>query len=182
MDPVHSSSVTIYHEKQHLLMCGVHAVNNLLQYEHGPHFSPSDFDQLCRTLQEDQLVETGPDSGGWLFNSYRTPLVGRYDVSVLIKALASRGLQLDFWSGSDPSTLDLTGVVGLLLNEKQSLLMGLGSMRHWIALRPIGGKWYNLDSKLPAPSEFATSDAVVEFLRDQRQRDTLIMTARRTPT
>jgi len=39
------SSVSLYHEKQSLMLCAVHAVNNLLQTEGA--FSKQQFDEIC---------------------------------------------------------------------------------------------------------------------------------------
>lgn len=62
--------------------CGVHACNNLLQEAV---FSAADFDAIAAGLP-------GADAG-W-FNPYRTRWLGNFDASVLMVALAERGIEL----------------------------------------------------------------------------------------
>ena len=62
---------TIYHEKQSQMLCGLHAVNNLLQKQV---FTRQDFDEFC--------VQLTPDSK--VFNPHRHWMgLGDYDVNVL---------------------------------------------------------------------------------------------------
>ncbi|OSX74353.1 hypothetical protein BU14_0293s0024 [Porphyra umbilicalis] len=66
----------VYHERQQLSRCAVHAVNHLLG---GPVYSASDFDALCEQMTASRWV-----------NPHRSliPYVGNYDLNVITAALA----------------------------------------------------------------------------------------------
>ena len=60
-------------------------------------------------------------------------------------------------------SLDLLTSFGLVLNiSTRSFFV---TSKHWFALRPIDGTWFNLDSKLPQP-EVLTTEALEKFLDD----------------
>lgn len=62
------------------------------------------------------------------------------------------------------SQLALPQVLGLILNLPSPVSLGLLSLplrrRHWVALRQVGGVYYNLDSKLRAPEVLGNEDSV----------------------
>lgn len=62
------------------------------------------------------------------------------------------------------SQLALPQVLGLILNLPSPVSLGLLSLplrrRHWVALRQVGGIYYNLDSKLQAPETLGDEDGV----------------------
>ena len=55
-------------------------------------------------------------------------------------------------------------MLGLILNLPSPVSLGLLSLplrrRHWVALRQVGGVYYNLDSKLRAPEVLGNEDSV----------------------
>ncbi|XP_045148938.1 josephin-2 isoform X2 [Echinops telfairi] len=109
-----SSPPCVYHERQRLELCAVHALNNVLQQ---PHFSQEAADEICKR-----------------------PL----------------------------AQLALPQVLGLILNLPSPVSLGLLSLplrrRHWVALRQVGGIYYNLDSKLRVPEALGDEDGVRAFL------------------
>lgn len=56
----------------------------------------------------------------------------------------------------DPTCIDLSKIVGFILNVPSEMKFGFLqfplSRKHWIAVREVEGTFYNLDSKLEAPS------------------------------
>eukprot|EP00122_Pirum_gemmata_P015849 Pgem_evm2s14809 len=56
-----SNSGKLYHERQSLMRCGVHCINNLLQKRH---FTTTSFDDIARELHEVQ--------GGGLINPHKS--------------------------------------------------------------------------------------------------------------
>lgn len=122
----------LYHERQSLALCAVHAVNNLLQRKH---YSKEDFDQLCLQMDSSRL-----------WNAHRSPLgIGNYDVNVAIQALQMANCTTD-WQDARKE-LELTGAAGILWNVPG----WLWGSRHWIALLRVNQVWLNLDSKLKVP-------------------------------
>lgn len=68
----------IYHEKQSMMLCAVHALNNLLQDPKA--FSKASMDSICYNLSPDTYI-----------NPHKNPLgLGNYDVNVLMAALSSK--------------------------------------------------------------------------------------------
>ncbi|CAA6669450.1 unnamed protein product [Spirodela intermedia] len=125
----------IYHEKQRLQFCLLHALNNLLQ-----------------------LV----DPLSVVFRPHHNRLTGNYDVNVLIAALESRGRRV-LWH--DPAAAP-PPLEGILLNVPVRKLAGLWKSRHWLTLRQIDGRWYNLDSDLEEPHPFKDEGDVEGFVDD----------------
>jgi josephin len=77
----------MYHEKQSLFRCGIHALNNLLQ---APVFSKETFDQACMTLH--QLSGGNHTILASFWNAHEAPLgLGNYDVNVLMYVLQEKG-------------------------------------------------------------------------------------------
>ncbi|XP_062033096.1 josephin-2 isoform X1 [Lepus europaeus] len=108
-----------------------------------------------------------PDSR---LNPHRSFLgTGNYDVNVIMAALQGLGLAAVWWDRRRPlSQLALPQVLGLILNLPSPVSLGLLSLplrrRHWVALRQVGGVYYNLDSKLRAPEALGDEDGVRAFL------------------
>lgn len=70
----------LYHERQRLMQCGLHAVNNLLQIHA---YDPADFDRIARQLP----------AFGTFFNPYKSavPYLGNFDATVVLTALHESG-------------------------------------------------------------------------------------------
>ncbi|XP_055339498.1 josephin-2-like [Paramacrobiotus metropolitanus] len=169
----------VYHEHQVKQFCAMHALNNLFGE---PCFSKKSLDEIC-----DRLTP----SKGWT-NPHRSFFgFGNYDVNVVMVAVQSRNCEAIWWDKrNDLSSLDLSNVVGLILNLPNDY--GIGSFklplgrRHWISIRPVSvagtpppsshpaaaGRepkrmvFYNLDSKFKAPLLIGNEAAVITFLRE----------------
>jgi josephin len=152
--------MSLYHERQSLALCGVHAVNNLLQRKE---YTKADFDVVCVSLSEDNT--------SWV-NPHRSLLgIGDYDVNVVMLMLERHYSQkITWWDGrKELHEGDLGGCVGILWNTPSDSLLGwLLSGRHWIALLKVDDKWINLDSKLLEPQEIGSSKACLELLNSVR--------------
>jgi hypothetical protein len=80
--------------------------------------------------------------------------MGNYDVNVLEVALRRHGKELRWYDLRDATfeRLDLQAAWALVLNVQSHSTVGrLVGGRHWLALRRFAGRWWNLDSNLPAP-------------------------------
>ncbi|KAG5201056.1 hypothetical protein JEQ12_005590 [Ovis aries] len=157
------SPPSVYHERQRLELCAVHALNNVLQQQL---FSQEAADEICKRLAPDSRL-----------NPHRSLLgTGNYDVNVIMAALQGQGLAAVWWDRRRPlSQLALPKVLGLILNLPSPVSLGLLSLplrrRHWVALRQVDGVYYNLDSKLRAPEVLGDEDGVrTETTREPRQR------------
>uniref|UniRef100_F1ME39 ubiquitinyl hydrolase 1 n=1 Tax=Bos taurus TaxID=9913 RepID=F1ME39_BOVIN len=146
------SPPSVYHERQRLELCAVHALNNVLQQQL---FSQEAADEICKRLAPDSRL-----------NPHRSLLgTGNYDVNVIMAALQGQGLAAVWWDRRRPlSQLALPRVLGLILNLPSPVSLGLLSLplrrRHWVALRQVDGVYYNLDSKLRAPEVLGDEDGV----------------------
>ncbi|XP_053461643.1 josephin-2 isoform X11 [Nycticebus coucang] len=143
---------SVYHERQRLELCAVHALNNVLQQQL---FNQEAADEICKRLAPDSRL-----------NPHRSLLgTGNYDVNVIMAALQGLGLAAVWWDRRRPlSQLALPQVLGLILNLPSPVSLGLLSLplrrRHWVALRQVNGIYYNLDSKLRAPEPLGDEDGV----------------------
>lgn len=151
----------IYHERQSKELCALHALNNVFQSDSA--FTQVHLDNLCHNLS--------PST--WL-NPHKSMLgLGNYDVNVLTAALNSRECDtVWFDKRKDPRTVvDLDQLVGCILNVPNDWKIGWLTLplnrRHWIALKDIGGVWYNLDSKMKDPELIGGKEDCYEFLGKQ---------------
>ncbi|XP_072463114.1 josephin-2-like isoform X4 [Notamacropus eugenii] len=148
--------VPVYHERQRLELCAVHALNNVLQQQL---FSQEAADEICKRLAPDSRL-----------NPHRSLLgTGNYDVNVIMAALQGLGLAAVWWDRRRPlAQLALPQVLGFILNLPSPVSLGLLSLplqrRHWVALRQVGGIYYNLDSKLREPMALGGEAELRDFL------------------
>jgi josephin len=150
----------IYHEPQQLLRCALHTLNALLQE---PAYDAASLNAIALSI------------GGKLELAHRWPVLGNYDVNVMMIALQQRGLDVRWWDqrrGVDElrSAAESTACVGLICNEPNSWLLGMVPSRHWLAIRRIRGEWFDLDSRLQAPAKLeaaALIDRLQRLLRDE---------------
>lgn len=143
----------VYHEQQRSQMCGLHAINSLLQEKA---FSKADFYRICDELSPPpegflaRLFTRNPHRSNWLHT-------GDFDVNVLIRALTERGHATRWFDARHRiverfPVREVDALVGFLVNERSSsLLGGLTGSRHWFAVRCVHGRWLNLDSNLDLP-------------------------------
>uniref|UniRef100_A0A8B9UBT9 Josephin-2 n=2 Tax=Anas TaxID=8835 RepID=A0A8B9UBT9_9AVES len=147
-----------YHERQRLELCALHALNNLLQR---PCFTQEAADEICKRLAPDARL-----------NPHRSLLgTGNYDVNVIMAALQSLGLAAVWWDKRRSlERLVLGQIVGFILNVPSHVSLGFVALplrrKHWLAVRQLGGTYYNLDSKLRAPARIGGEPELRAFLRD----------------
>lgn len=176
------------HERQSLQLCGLHAVNALLQREYAP-ATASECTEIA-AAQARQERELGALSW-WQSSPYHSHLgLGAFGATVLVVALAARGLTVEWHDARKPlPSAPPAALLGFLVHEQPTdtlfaLLtraVGLGSGGHWFGVRAIEGwGWVNLDSALPAPSAFAGGYADVEaFLRGALARGSSVLVVSR---
>ncbi|MBN3291593.1 TTY1B protein, partial [Polypterus senegalus] len=137
------SAPEIFHEKQRLELCAIHALNNVLQERI---FTKEAADEICKRLAPECRV-----------NPHRSFLgTGNYDVNVIMAALQSRGLAAVWWDKRrSVDLLHLDHILGFIMNIPSLVSLGFLSLpfrrRHWIAVRLVNECYYNLDSKLKGP-------------------------------
>lgn len=157
----------IYHERQRLQFCLLHALNNLFQ-EKGT-FTRPNLDAIA-----DKLILNDPNKETWtrlspFFKPHHNTLTGNYDINVLIAALEEKQKNV-VWHDkrNGASSINLDGsedtLMGIVLNIPVRRYGGLWKGRHWVTMRKIDGVWYNLDSDLVAPHAFKDAEEVEEYL------------------
>ncbi|XP_006012547.1 josephin-2 [Latimeria chalumnae] len=150
---------SIYHEKQRLELCAIHAVNNIFQEKV---FSKEGADEICKRLAPDVRV-----------NPHRSLLgMGNYDVNVIMAALQSRSFAAVWWDKRRSlELLALDRIQGFILNIPSNVMLGFVSLpirrKHWIAVRQVQGFYYNLDSKLKSPALIGGEEDLRKFLKNQ---------------
>ncbi|XP_059716957.1 josephin-2 isoform X1 [Haemorhous mexicanus] len=158
--PGFGSGVPGYHERQRRQLCALHALNNLLQR---PWLSQASADRICQ-----RPPRLAPNSRP---NPHRSLLgTGNYDVNVVMAALGTLGLAAVWWDKRRPlERLCLSHVLGFLLNVPSRVALGTLALPlsrpHWLCVRPFGGTFYNLDSKLATPTAIGAEPQLREFLR-----------------
>lgn len=132
----------MHREKQESALCGTHCLNNLLQ---GPYFSEIDMAQIAHTLDDRErtlMAEDGTDSNAYLAymaaDSSNVDESGNFSVEVLATCLRNFNLELINLSSPDCSAIreNLLAQTGFICNLQS----------HWLALRKLGGRWWNLNS------------------------------------
>ncbi|XP_022148354.1 josephin-like protein [Momordica charantia] len=164
-----SEDCRVYHERQKLQFCLLHALNNLFQENDA--FTRANLNAIA-----ENLVLNEPNKEPWtplsfVFKPHHNTVTGNYDINVLISALEEKGKSV-VWHDrrNGASSIDLDGpedthkLMGIVLNVSVRRFGGIWKSRHWIALRKINGLWYNLDSDLPSPRPFKDTDEVRKFL------------------
>lgn len=162
-----SEKTEIYHEKQKLQFCLLHALNNLFQQQEA--FTRARLNEISG-----KLVLDDPSKKTWtplsiVFKPHHNAFTGNYDINVLIAALEEKD-KIVVWHDrrNAASTIDLDGaddsLFGIVLNVPARRYALLWKGRHWITMRKIGGVWYNLDSDLPKPMPFEGTREVRGYL------------------
>lgn len=179
----------LYHERQRLSLCGVHAVNNLLQR---PQFSQRDFEVVCESLVSTASSSSaGHQDSSMMWSSSRNPhrtwLIGNYDANVVTVIIQQEPGITVRWhdarqdlvlcdlnnsieqaaSDDDDSSSSSSTLLGILWNVPSASLWGrLTKGRHWIALllHQETKQWINLDSNLAQPVLVGTEQACIDLL------------------
>ncbi|XP_051577465.1 josephin-2-like [Myxocyprinus asiaticus] len=153
----------VFHEKQRLELCAIHALNNVLQERV---FTKETADDICKRLAPQCVM-----------NPHRSVLgTGNYDVNVIMSALQSRGLAAVWWDKRrSVQNLCLDKIQGFILNVPSRVSLGIVSLplrrRHWLAVREVNGQYYNLDSKLKGPACIGGETELRSFLIEQLSQD-----------
>merc|ERR1711933_390663 len=141
-------------------MCLMHAINGLLQEQI---FTAKKMNKICKELAPNKLV-----------NPHKSPLqTGNWDVNVLMKCLQNRDIEIEWFDARKIKQLDLENMsaashefIGFILNISQKAFK-MVKRRHWIAIKPINGIYYNLDSKLKKPKKYEGMAELKNNLVDQ---------------
>lgn len=141
-----SDSMCVYHEKQAAALCAQHTLNNLLQ---GPYFSAVDLSEIAqeldareRELMYAQGTETADAIRFAAQDSINVDESGNFSVAVLSTALSrSHGVHMLRCALQSDFTAD-AAVQGYVCNLES----------HWLALRRMGGCFWNLNSMLDRPA------------------------------
>lgn len=142
----------IYHERQEALLCGQHALNNLVQ---ACTFSPEILARIALELDEMELQymaennEGGVNAPDYLKRvaegSGNVDPSGNFSIEVLRAALLRQyGLRLPHirQQGALDSVGDITDAEGFICNKDS----------HWFAIRKINDRFWNLNSMEERPS------------------------------
>jgi josephin len=153
------STSELYHERQKLALCAVHAVNNLLQR---PRFSKADFDHVCEELSDNRWT-----------NPHRSILpIGNFDVNVVSLLLQQEFLTVTWHDQrTDFKLEEKANLLGILWNVPSTSLWGrMTRGRHWIALsfQDERKEWMNLDSGLSVPVLVGSHEACMDLLNSYK--------------
>lgn len=139
---VMDSKVLVYHERQVSLLCGVHAINSLLQ---GGFFTEIELGSLAQRLDEEEAtlmrnmcvseedVESMSTRG-----SLNVSNDGDFSLQVLARALNSWGLKCD--------RVKMEDIMALLQDTETEKAFICHLRNHWFCIRRVDGQWYNLNS------------------------------------
>lgn len=169
----------LYHEKQRLALCAVHAVNNLLQTRR---YSKRDFDEACVALSPP------PPQAWWHRNPHRSVWgIGDYDVNAVTVLLQQQGFSVTWHDRRIALTSEtLQNLVGVLWNVDSTSTWSriFGGGRHWIALLRNNSngsnnnkydQWINLDSDLPEPLSVGTQADCLRLLNSKPDAHILLV-------
>jgi ataxin-3 len=137
----HQVEVWIYHELQDSMLCGQHALNNLIQQQN--FFDPGQLAEIAHQLDAQERDFMG---GNLNEPSGNVDAQGNFSIQVITNALSNVGIDLTVWNmrrlEAEPSL-----EVGFIVNRDA----------HWFSVRKINGKWWDLNSAKETPepiSEF----------------------------
>lgn len=123
------------------------ALNSMLQYDFGTHFTKPDLDAICDELDPPRLCHRNPHRS-WTGQGY-------YDEDVVQSALAFKGLTgVRCTSTPTIESLSHACVLGVLAQVVEMEL-------HWFALRRVAeGSWWDCSSLQSAPAYVDSREAV----------------------
>jgi ataxin-3 len=148
----------LYFERQQAALCGVHAVNALLQ---GPYFTEVELAEFARQLDAQERALLRHETSGSAassFLSFGVPLApqpvanlsgtnatesGMFSLQVLAQALKVWDLDL-IPLASSAAVYALSN-----LQAQNGFLCNLNE--HWFAIRKVNGEWWNFNSLFPTP-------------------------------
>ncbi|UMM21581.1 hypothetical protein L5515_003197 [Caenorhabditis briggsae] len=138
-----TSPPNLYHEKQKLQYCLIHTVNNILQKKE---FDATKMDEICYGMNESK----------W-FNPHRSWIgTGNYDANILMASLQKHNLKVVWFDKRlGVEKIKFEKLRAIVFNIPSRTLLTLYRGRHWFAVVQKNEKFYNLDSKLSAPTVIA---------------------------
>ncbi|XP_072102957.1 josephin-2 isoform X2 [Mobula birostris] len=105
----------------------------------------------------------------------RLELCAAHALNNLLQRRAFGKDELDRLCYRSLGSLDLSRVLGFILNIPSNVSLGPVTLpirrQHWVAVRPVHGSYYNLDSKLKAPAAIGSEAELRKFLTDQIAQD-----------
>jgi len=133
-----SSKVWIYHERQDSLLCGQHALNNLIQQEN--FFHAGMLADIAQQLDSEEHIFMGGGSVDYNRASGNVDAQGNFSIQVITNALTNIGIDLTVWNIRRAET-DPSLEIGFIVNRNA----------HWFAIRKINGNWWDLNSAKDKP-------------------------------
>ncbi|KAL7532416.1 hypothetical protein ACHAXR_004613 [Thalassiosira sp. AJA248-18] len=145
-----SKQYWVYHERQEALLCGQHALNNLVQQNA---FSAGSLAEIASQLDAMELnYMAANNEGGTSSKDYLKRVAegsgnvdesGNFSIEVLRSALLSRfNLELpNIRQEGVKDKMEVTQLGGFICNRSA----------HWFAIRKINDRFYNLNSTLEKP-------------------------------
>ncbi|EFA81486.1 hypothetical protein PPL_05474 [Heterostelium album PN500] len=132
----------IYFEKQSLKLCGLHTINNLLQYRA---YTRSELEHIAYDLDQTKK---------WINPHKNFFGLGNYDANVLIVALNRKGFEVKWFDKRKRlDEIDFDKVYGIIVNCMLKKIMGLWNSRHWFGIKNMN--YISTESK--TTSETTTS-------------------------
>jgi len=161
-----SAAPNLYHERQRLALCGVHAVNNLLQKKR---YTKRNFDDVCLSLSPSSF--RNPHRSMWG--------IGNYDVNVVMMLLQQEGLSVTWHDRRTELKIEtIERLIGVLWNvDSKSVWSRLFGGRHWIAFLYCRGskEWVNLDSSLSEPVVVGSHEDCIKLLTSEENGHILLV-------
>ncbi|CAN0436492.1 unnamed protein product [Ascophyllum nodosum] len=153
--PDNADDLWIYHEKQMSSLCGQHCINNLVQ---GARYTAGDLAEIAHELDErerEHMLAEGvntPDALRFLAEeSGNVDAAGNFSIQVLNTAL-KRLYGVSLVSAASESIGGKISTTGFAC-EKAFVL---NRHSHWVAIRSIGGVYWDLNSMVDHPSRITT--------------------------
>jgi Ataxin-3 len=132
--PNHNPGQLLYFEKQQAALCGVHALNTLLQ---GPYFNEIDLAEIAQHLDAMETALLGTAAGENVDAS------GMFSTQVLAKALEVWGL------GAVPLGSPAAAAARASPQDQEAFLCNLHE--HWFTCRRLGDEFWNFNSLFASP-------------------------------
>jgi len=101
--------------------------------------------------------------------------IGNYDINSIMKALESIDMTVIWYDKRREITkesIQIEEAYGYIMNLPTDYTFGFITLpliksRHWISLRKVNDKYYNLDSKLDKPKIIGDSEEFVAYLKSE---------------
>lgn len=167
----------IYHERQSLFHCGIHAVNNILQ---SAYYNKESFDKIAKDLYE---IEKESKIKHPLTNPYKNAFgLGNYDITVIETALNIKNYTLRWWDmRKSVEEIDFfdESLIGIIINDRGEKnffksLFKWAEPNHWFAIRRINQDFYDLDSRNNTPIMFKDYEKLKKKLDFFKKNDGFI--------